>query len=612
MISIDTETRLFKPGYKAPKVICLSWYDGQKTGLIRYPDIDSFLVSVLRDKIIIGHNIAYDMVCLYEHHPELRKLIWKAYDNFRVKCTLCREKLLKIAEGTLKQYEKKLSLAAIVKTRFQKELDKDTWRLRYQELEEIPIELWPEGAKKYAIEDAIYPLQIFKEQQKNARVLNYEMFEIESARQSCYSFALHITSTVGIKIDKRRVRNLMYKIIPKMATLRNDLFAVKIMKKNKKGKFTKNTEIIKKLVQESYPGDPPRTPSSTRYPKGQIKTDEETIEKCNHPILKKYVKFKKLEKIKSTYIDKFIYAKQGVIHPSYDPLKETGRTSSSKPNIQNQIRTKGIRECMRARPGYVFIFCDYDSQEMRTLAEACIQICGKSALGKMYAKDPDFDPHTYFASQLLDISYEEGLKRKKEKNKDILERRQQSKAANFGFPGGLGASTFMDYAQGYGLNLTIEDALELRDEWFKRWPEMNDYFKFISHLTQSTGKVTQLMSGRVRGCCSYTQAANTFFQGLASDASKSALYEVTKKCFNKSTALYGCRPCIFVHDEIGIECPEDQMIEAAKELEITMMKAMDEVCPHVPSRATAIITRRWSKKAETVYDKEGNVIPWNM
>ena len=55
------------------------------------------------------------------------------------------------------------------------------------------------------------------------------------------------------------------------------------------------------------------------------------------------------------------------------------------------------------------------------------------------------------------------------------------------------------------------------------------------------------VGNRLRGLCRYTVAANTYFQGLASDASKAALWAVTYECYNvPSSPLYGCRPVIFL------------------------------------------------------------------
>ena len=127
-------------------------------------------------------------------------------------------------------------------------------------------------------------------------------------------------------------------------------------------------------------------------------------------------------------------------------------------------------------------------------------------------------------------------------------------------------------------------------------------------------QVEQLYSGRLRGACEYTQAANTYFQGLGSDASKSALWEVTKRCFGapgtEGLALFGCRPVAFVHDEIIVEAPEEYAHEAAEEIERVMVAAQEELTPDVPAAASPAIMRAWSKKADAVRDASGRLIPW--
>jgi len=610
MIVIDTETRLFKPGCMAPKIVCLSWDNGSNNGIIKAADIDSFLIPILENKnaTLVGHNIAYDMACLLEHHPKLSELIWDAYDNLRIQCTKCREKLLAIAKGTVNKGSK-FSLAMIMKKRFGITLEKDEWRLRYSELENIPLNDWPKGAINYSINDSVSCRKIAIEQMTDAEDFDYEMFETEAARQSCYSFALQLTSCRGIQIDKIRINNLVHKMMPQLNTLRTKLFNLGIMFKNKAGKLTKRTKIIRELIIQHHPNidEVPRTPKTN-----QVKADRKVLKECKHPDLDLLLRYTKLEKVNSTYAQKFKNAKDKPIHPSYDSIKETGRVSSFNPNIQNQPRKSGIRECIQARPGNVFIFCDYDSQEMRTLAQVCYTLLCYSTLRDKYLDNPDFDPHIFFAAQLMDIDEREALVLKKAGDKKMLERRQQAKAANFGFPGGLGADAFRAYAEGYGLKLTLEEADNLRNDWFNRWPEMRDYFNLISNITSyGTGTIAQLVSGRIRGGCSYTQAANTYFQGLASDASKAALYAVAKKCFTGDSDLLGYRPVVFVHDEIGIEGPEQRMMAAAKELETTMISAMEEICEDVPARATAIISRRWSKNAKETRNKKGEVVPWD-
>ena len=77
------------------------------------------------------------------------------------------------------------------------------------------------------------------------------------------------------------------------------------------------------------------------------------------------------------------------------------------------------------------------------------------------------DLHTYYASVLF---------RKLEENVEKWQR-QAAKAANFGFPGGLGIETFIEFAKGYDISLTTLEAQRMKDTWFDAFPEMQEYMK---------------------------------------------------------------------------------------------------------------------------------------
>ena len=218
----------------------------------------------------------------------------------------------------------------------------------------------------------------------------------------------------------------------------------------------------------------------------------------------------------------------------------TGRTSSSRPNLQNPRREPGVRECYVPRPGYVFASADYEAAELHTLAQICLHFFNHSILAKQL--NAGIDPHLSFAANLLKIGYEDAVLRKKSGDSRVSEMRQMAKAANFGFPGGMGPSTFRVYAKGYGIDLNQEQAAELRKKWIEAFPEMQEYFQFISSIVGrgSTGNISHLVTRRRRGCVNYTAACNSFFQGMAADGAKRALFEVQKHCQSKpESALYG-------------------------------------------------------------------------
>ena len=116
----------------------------------------------------------------------------------------------------------------------------------------------------------------------------------------------------------------------------------------------------------------------------------------------------------------------------------------------------------------------------------------------------------------------------------------------------------------------------------------------------------------MRGGVTFTDAANGYFSGLAADASKRALWRVTRACFDTSLAspLLGFHPWAFIHDEVICEGPEDRAPEAAEEMRRLMEAEMQVYTPHVPAVASPQLFRAWSKKAEPVRDRGGRLVLW--
>jgi DNA polymerase I-like protein with 3'-5' exonuclease and polymerase domains len=408
-------------------------------------------------------------------------------------------------------------------------------------------------------------------------------------------------SAWGVLTDKKKVQDLLNITKTRMNELATKLQLAGLAHplKNNSKKIKKSMMPIRDLIVKTFPGNPPRTDATDRYPNGQIQTSKDVLEQCNSPELQALVEFNALQKTTSTYLEKM---SEPIIHARFNAIGASScRTSSSDPNLQNQPRLPGVRECFYPRPGYVYLACDYDSQEMRTLAQTCIDIVGRSKLAERYKADRYFDPHMDFARLLANG----------QKDVDLDELRQHSKVANFGFPGGMGPKGFVHYAKSWGLDITLDQAYELKKKWLIQWPEMNDYFDFISNLTQSGyGAVVIPQTGFRREGCKYTDASNSYFSSLATHISKSAAYSVSRVCYNqRDTALYGSRPVLFIHDEIILETPEPIAHEAAMELEKIMVDTQEVFTPDVPAAASATLMRYWSKKAKRIEENE-RLVPW--
>jgi predicted small secreted protein len=294
----------------------------------------------------------------------------------------------------------------------------------------------------------------------------------------------------------------------------------------------------------------------------------------------------------------------------------------------NLRRLVGIRECFIPRPGKVFAQADYPTLELRTLAQACYDLLGKSRLGDMI--NAGSDPHLAFGAEMLGLSYDDAKKIHKNKNhpryKEVDDARQVGKVFNFGRPGGLGASrkkdgtepTLCTFARKtYGIELTVEQVTKYGQAWFATFPEMRDYFDHVGKLTDNPKKearVTQLRSGRIRGGCTYTAACNTYFQGLGADAAKAAGYAITKACYvDRKSPLFGSRLVAMIHDEFIIETADnDQAHDAAFEMSRIMREEANRWVPDCPFvDIEPQLMRLWSKDAEALYHPETKrLVPW--
>ena len=138
-VAIDCETHLIEPGRLAPPIVCLSWCSLDDGGVLLPTEARTQLKTWLSDSNVrlVAHNARFDMLVIYICFAELRPLIWKAYCEDRIYCTLVAQKLSKIRYGHSKFDPRtgkrpRYSLAACVSDLLDEEVegkdDHDAWR----------------------------------------------------------------------------------------------------------------------------------------------------------------------------------------------------------------------------------------------------------------------------------------------------------------------------------------------------------------------------------------------------------------------------------------------------------------------------------------------------
>lgn len=150
---------------------------------------------------------------------------------------------------------------------------------------------------------------------------------------------------------------------------------------------------------------------------------------------------------------------------------------------------------------------------------------------------------------------------------------------NFGFLYGMSAKTFVDYAKGYNLNLSLEDSEQLRNNFFEAYPrllpwheECKQYARKNGHTWSPIGRKRFLpdinsSNWSDRGSAE-RQSINSGVQGFASDMCISALSDIV---FSDIIDHERCKVLGSVHDAILFEVKDDYVDKV-----VPMIKEMME------------------------------------
>ncbi len=195
--------------------------------------------------------------------------------------------------------------------------------------------------------------------------------------------------------------------------------------------------------------------------------------------------------------------------------------------MQNLPRAGNVRSIFIPPPGKVLVAVDYSQLELCSLAQHCLTKYGFSKLAETI--NSGVDVHKYLASIVTGRPPSEITKQE----------RQGAKAGNFGFPGGLGSKAFMDYAKvSYGVDMDAKQSQEIRNAWLAAFPEMAKHLQ-PDYDAQNDWYVAKTLTGRFRGECSFCEACNSVFQGLAADGGKLMLWESFKEDIPVTNFVHG-------------------------------------------------------------------------
>ncbi|MFN5589126.1 MAG: DNA polymerase, partial [Holosporales bacterium] len=293
-------------------------------------------------------------------------------------------------------------------------------------------------------------------------------------------------------------------------------------------------------------------PAPKKSKTGQYQTGSDVLEPLaeqGHAIAAGVLEWRGMAKLKGTYADALqeaINPATGRIHARFlQTVTATGRLSCAEPNLQNiPIRTaegRKVRAAFVAPPGTMLVSLDYSQIELRLLAH-----CAAVPALRQAIKD-GADLHAQTAQAVFGTA--------------SPEHRRRAKAVNFGIIYGISA-----FGLAQQLGVPKAEAAGIIERYFAAYPEIKAWMDATIAAARNDGCVTTLFgrtvftphihdkNGALRQFAERA-AVNAPLQGSAADLLRRAMVRLDAALHEQQLAS---RLLLQVHDELIIECPDDE------------------------------------------------------
>lgn len=391
------------------------------------------------------------------------------------------------------------------------------------------------------------------------------------------------------------LKNIDLPLLPILAEMENKGIFLDVNELRSVGeRHVKELEKLKKQIYEhvgeEFNLNSPKQLSGILYEKLKLKARststaagvlEELIDQ--HPVIQLILKYRTLEKLRSTYIEALPYSINPVtdrIHCTFNQsVTATGRLSCQNPNLQNIPVSSEIRSCFKAKEGFLFLGADYSQIELRLLAH--------------FSQDPSLceafrageDIHVLTASLIFGIT----------ESAVTQEMRKIAKTVNFGII--YGQSSFGLSKQ---LAIPYKDAAHFIKMYFERYPEVTAYLDECKAKVRKLG-YSETLTGRTRPIpeihnknpsirnAAERLAVNTPLQGTAADLIKMAMIQIDKEI--RERKLSG-KMNLQIHDELIFEIPEQEVEEFKEIVKRNMEQALKL---RVPLEVDIAVGKNWAE-----------------
>lgn len=340
------------------------------------------------------------------------------------------------------------------------------------------------------------------------------------------------------------------------------------------------SELLFRILNQNH--------KKSRRIKTGYSTDVVALEKLqtepeHHPIIDEILNHRTLYKLFSTYVEaipRLVRSDTQRVHTNFNQTQtDTGRLSSSEPNLQNiPIGTKfsrQIRQAFLPKKDWLLVAADYSQIELRILAH----LSQEPVLIEAYKNNQDV--HTVTAKLLF------------EKEEISSEERRVGKTINFGVIYGMGAQKLAR-----SVKITVKESKQFLEKYKQQYSLVFAYLEKLKKQAIAKGYVETILGRRryfelesktIRDLkdkepeeinlqeLKFSQndaqilrsAANSPIQGSSADIIKIAMIRLNKILTNYQTKLL-----LQVHDELVFEVPPSELEKMQQLIKSTMENAV--------------------------------------
>jgi len=316
-----------------------------------------------------------------------------------------------------------------------------------------------------------------------------------------------------------------------------------------------------------------------------------------HKLIDEYIRYKERTKLANAYGTKFFnyVNSDGKVHTNFSQILDTGRVSSSKPNMQQIPSDNTFRNCFVTEPGWVFVSSDYSSQELNVIAYGSQDPVWLDALEK------GLDLHGVCA----DLVFEDKWRNADGDEKKKL--RTQIKAINFGLAYGMGPFKLADTLQ-----ISKQEAEALIEKYFTEFPNIRDFLQILGTFGTRNGYIRTFKPfkrrrwfdswypkmwndrSKMMELGSIERASkNTPIQGSSADMTKLALIYIYREI--QESWSNNVKIVMTVHDQIDTICKQEVAEAWAVKMTELMEKAAKVIIPNGLLKADTNISQTWEK-----------------